>query len=424
MRKASMLDSRRISLLVLLASGSALLSCGASPETTAAPPALAQSAQSESLPAPKIARVTLEGPGCSDRDAILFSHMQEMFLIGFHEFDVARTSRSRDAESQCNVTVVLDAPEGVAYAPAGMTAVVSSESWSDGAASVNVSTRGRWTGESKPSGVRRAAFEAGGQVTKQVFDEPELWSPCSGPRELRVTTGLQLVRGTGYARIEELHSLQFRARRCNERPNPPQDAGVPLADAGPVSPEGTPDGGSALDAGGPSVLPSNDVTIEGDVELYGNGCEGSNQATVRLSEDRKTLELDFPNFSFDHPPQLLTNCRISFNFVAPPGYRAALHSLVVEGSSELPAGYGVQLQAGYFLGSRVASPKWITFDFAGPTSGPFTMRADFTSMGLVFGTCRDEPLRLILTAGVRQATPTRFEVKRLHSIKFAVEPCQ
>lgn len=418
------LSSFSVPRVVLLAMYSGMtFGCGPDLDELASDEDLLLSTE-QPLAAPKIAGISVSGAGCPDPREFSISATRDNLNAELANYVVAVSRGALEAKSDCSVTVTVDAPADVAYSPAGLDMDISTDSRSE----VSLSASGLWKNTSRTDAQSQTPVSTRGwRNTQTVLDEPELWSSCSGPRQLRISIEL-LVRTAqgrpGYASIHRLSNLRFRAKRC---PPARPDSGTAI------------DGGAAMDGGTPQLADDGgirptpgsadagaDLQIT-KVTLHGQGCIPEHTMLV-MSDDRKSFEFSPRRFIATNPEGQFAakNCGLWVDVAAPPGYRTLLESFTVEGEMQLAAGATTSLIGGYWLSSRSSSAKETTLRFVGPRQGPLSAEIDFGPSGFDNDSCQPNlTVSLDIISSVPPGGPAvMVDIQRVHSWKFRLERCR
>jgi hypothetical protein len=399
-----------LAITVMAASKMASGCASATPgEPESAEGALA-AAEAAAAPAPKIERVSMTGPGCPTSDGIGISGNRSTFRIAFDSFIAKVTDWSTKVDAECTVSVVLEAPDGVSYSPAGLALAITGEPTRN----ATVTTSAHWEGlAGEPTRTKHVFRASRNRSSKAILDDEELWSPCAGQRELRFTTNLQVADkdGPGHARIREMANLRFRARRC-------EDSGLEADGGSSAIPDGGPSDGHV-----PPAPPDPSTLTINSVDAFGAACTGDNKPVISLGNGN--FEAKFNGLSA-REGAISATCTLSVAVTPPPGHRVAIKSMMLDGFSQQSAASRGHAQVAYYFTGRIAPPiPESSFTYTGPATGDFRAEAKFDGI-LPVGRCGSESLELYLVVSQRseQGVAARISIERLHSIEFALLPCR
>lgn len=427
----------RLSLYSALSAASLLHGCGADYEAQAPARKPNTSEQLAVAQSPRIERVTMEGEGCGNADpgAIRISAVRDTFAIDFEDFLVTAREEDQARDVACSVSVILEGPDGIAYAPAGLALEL------DTSAAAAVSVAGYWASMPGRRSVDASTSHERGRHLTGALNDRTLWSSCSGPRELRFTIKLGLGSRQGRAEFERLSGLHFYARECQDD-GADQGSGSISIDAGMLDASST-DGqteaavvdASAADAGREGS-PDYDASISAvspsisSVNVAGTGCPGP-AAIIRIPEGRDTFDVDFARFISEATPERTirsTYCSLAVDVVVPEGQTIAVERFTAKGSASLTPNSTARLSAFYdYLGADGASgTKQVAL--VGPYEGKFALEAEFAEGDLLFRRCGDtRPIMFHISMIARTGEPAanvRASVESLGAVRFVVRSCR
>lgn len=395
----------------------ALTGCAAADEDTMEDresEVLAQTALPQSV---EIESVTATGSGCpiADSYTVIFAPDRSMFTLEFKDLNANTTPNAGFDLESCSIAVKVKGQEGVAYAPVGIS--VKSRLGLKSGTTAKVNTDAYWVGGNGPNATATTTFSARNVEepstgsTFRTADQQQIWSGCSGDRELRITHHLS-VHGSyrnnaitqGTASLLNVTGLTFATKRC--APMPP----VP------------------------------DVPRIEEVKAHGPSCPNDSSTSIEISPDRTSFAILFNEFTAAVDESISfrrANCDVIVLVKTAPGQAYTLDGFSGEGTLSLDEGVSLNFTRNYrFLGDAVSgSQNSVTKSTAlvGPFQDVVRIDDQFSGEERKFSSCLgvgeglvSENVFVEISANLINSTPRRkgsFKLNQLGAFRFSVRPC-